>query len=199
MSIQWLETDACCSVTALEVASAAPSCPAAQPRRSRTDDVKRIDGIDLRQFSKPVTVAQLHRSRCSELPIACGVYVVFRPRASVPMFLPKSSAGWFKGKDPSYPADVVKAKWVARATVVYVGKTVSKKGLRGRVRALADFAFGKPVGHRGGRPLWHLADWEQLQVLWREYPAARVDAMETSLIATFRGVHDARPFANMVK
>ena len=181
------------------MARVAPPGPATQPRHSGTDDVKRTDGIDLREFSCPVTVEELHRTRCAELPIACGVYVVLHLRTPGPVFLPTSSAGWFKGKDPSYPADVVKAKWVPCATVVYVGKTVSKKGLRGRVRALVDFAFGKPVGDRGGRLLWHLMHWEQLQVLWREYPAARVDAMETSLIATFRAVHDARPFANMVK
>jgi hypothetical protein len=159
------------------VARVAPPGPATQPRHSGTDDVKRTDGIDLREFSCPVTVEELHRTRCAELPIACGVYVVLHLRTPGPVFLPTSSAGWFKGKDPSYPADVVKAKWVPCATVVYVGKTVSKKGLRGRVRALVDFAFGKPVGRR---------------------PSGRKDALAPDALGAASGSVGTRVFSMLV-
>jgi len=43
---------------------------------------------------------------------------------------------------------------------MYVGKAAGQKGLKGRLRQLIDFGFGKCIGHRGGRLLWHLEDSE---------------------------------------
>lgn len=159
-----------------------------------------VDGIDLSEFSAPILVSELVSTRCAGLRPTCGVYVVLRESPDRPVFLKKSGAGWFKGRNPSYPLDKVRSNWVAGATVVYVGKTVSKKGLLGRVRQLVDFACGKRAGHRGGRMLWHLADWQALKVAWRETAAADADSVETALIAAFKREHHGnRPFANLVK
>src|SRR6266852_2965521 len=161
--------------------------------------MEQADGISLCDFTRPIALAQLYRTRCAQLPTACGVYVVLRSCAGVPEFLFKSDAGWFKGQNPTYPAEVVRANWIPAATVVYVGKAAGQKGFRARVRQLVDFGFGKPVGHRGGRLLWHLADFGELQLCWRECPGSRADSVETSMIADFRAVHCANPFANMAK
>jgi hypothetical protein len=101
--------------------------------------------------------------------------------------------------DPSYPRDVVRANWVPGASVVYVGKTECKNGLRGRVCGLVDFAHGKSVAHRGGRMLWHLSDWPYLEVSYRDCKAGTADGLESQLVASFRAVHGDRPFANMTK
>jgi hypothetical protein len=65
--------------------------------------------------------------------------------------------------------------------------------------SLIDFGFGKPVGHRGGRMLWHLSDYAALSIRWLERPCSDVDAIETQLIGQFRAVYGARPFANRAK
>jgi len=161
--------------------------------------MKKIDGIPLAGFSKPLTVEQLQLTRCARVCTKPGVYLVLRSKKSPPKFLKKSQAGWFKGTDPSYPLGVVESNWVPHAEVLYVGKTVCKKGLRGRLRALVGFAYRKRAGHRGGRLLWHLGDWKQLQVVWRHHPAEEVDRIESRLIDEFRAVHGDRPFANMSK
>ena len=158
-----------------------------------------VDGINLSGFSQPASISGLHSRRCSEVSTGCGIYVVFRESATRPRFLVKSAAGWFKGKDPSYPPHDVESNWVGGARVVYIGKTASQKGLRGSIRQLVDFAYGKAVGHRGGRLLWHLQGWKSLQVCWCECDAREADKRETELIRAFRRKHRVRPFANMSK
>src|SRR5215204_399685 len=39
-----------------------------------------VDGIDLKQFSEPVSVETLRRTKCSQVPTDAGVYVVLRPK-----------------------------------------------------------------------------------------------------------------------
>ena len=60
------------------------------------------------------------------------------------------------------------------------------------------FGSGKPVGHRGGRYIWQLADADDLVVCWkvlstdpREY--------ERQMISDFKTAHNGyRPFANLL-
>ncbi len=48
--------------------------------------------------------------------------------------------------------------------------------------------------------LWHLTDWEELQVRWMECPHLSPEDLETELIARFRQEHpERRPFANRNK
>lgn len=158
------------------------------------------DGIDLSAFSPPVTVAALHATRCGIVSEQPGVYVVTRyDRVEPPALLDVSAAGWFKGRDPSYAPAVVRANWVPGARIIYIGMTRCKKGLKGRIRQLVRFAHGDAVAHRGGRMLWHLADWRDLEVRWVGLDAGDPAALETALIESFRQQHGARPFANMVK
>ncbi len=161
--------------------------------------MRTIDGIDLDSFAGGDSVKSLRTSGFGSVPTASGVYVVVREAAGAPTFQPdgKSKAGQFKGLDPSYPEEIVEAAWVPDATVVYIGKGAGRNGLRQRVGQLVNFAYGAPVGHRGGRLLWHLSDWEDLRVRWKVCPGESVDAMKADIMQWFRQAHcDMLPFAN---
>ena len=159
-----------------------------------------IDGICLDGFSEPISINDLHRSRCDGVPSTAGIYLIARTSDCSPTFLSKSPGGWFKRKDPSYSPDLVQANWIPGARVVYVGKAPGRKGLKGRLCQLLDFGCGKPVGHRGGRLLWHLKDSGELLVRWRTCPTVKADQAETDAIANFKGVYGGkRPYANMAK
>ena len=158
-----------------------------------------VDSLDLSLFSAPIAVSNLYRSRCREVPTGHGVYVVRRVSLAAPVFLKTSAAGWFKGIDPSYPLADVERNWVPHASVVYIGKAGGGRGLRQRLMQLIDFAYGKPIGHRGGRMLWHLSDWADLHIQWGTCPSGHADELETALINQFRQALGVRPFANMAK
>jgi hypothetical protein len=160
----------------------------------------KTDVIDLSGFSEGIIVRDLHRDRFNRVPSGAGVYVLLRNAYSCPRFLRESKAGWFNKLDPSYSACVVRDAWVVNAQIVYVGKAAGAKGLRQRIRQLIDFGYGKPIGHRGGRMLWHLQDHKTLLLKWQECPRSQADGLETKLIDQFKVSHNGkRPFANRTK
>jgi hypothetical protein len=110
-----------------------------------------------------------------------------------------SKAGRFKDLDPSYSAIEVRKAWVINAQIVYVGKAAGAKGLKKRIRQLVDFGFGKAVGHRGGRLIWHLRGHQTLQLRWRLYSRLNAEKIESRLIKQFKAFHGKRPFANRNK
>jgi len=159
-----------------------------------------IDGICLDGFSEPISIDVLSETRCSGVSQSPGIYLIVRIPDSTPDFLCQSTGGWFKGQDPSDPLDVVRANWVEGARVVYVGKAAGRKGLKGRLRQLLDFGLGKPIGHRGGRLLWHLENSGELLVRWRSCTGEEAESAETEAIAHFKTTYGGRrPFANMAK
>jgi restriction endonuclease S subunit len=159
-----------------------------------------IDGISLDGFSEAIIIDKLRETRCAQVPEKSGIYLIIRSSVSEPHFLRKSTGGWFKGLDPSYPIKVVHENWVDGAHVMYVGMTAADGGLRSRLCQFFDFGSGKRVGHRGGRLLWHLEDSGELLVRWRTCAANKADSAETAAITSFKSVHDdRRPFANMAK
>lgn len=158
-----------------------------------------LDGVDLTDFSDPLVLRELYIDRCARVPKDGGVYVVVRDTTEKPDFLLQSGAGWFKQRDPSYPEAVVKDSWVTGARIMYIGKAAGKEGLRQRIRQLIDFGFGKAVGHRGGRLLWHLEDHATMHLRWKTCPRASADYLESELISRFRAEYGLRPFANRAK
>lgn len=163
-------------------------------------DLSHTDGVCLEGFSDPITIEELRRTRYFGVPKTPGVDLVMQTSNSAPRFLANSTGGWFKRKDPSYHTSVVHENWVDGARVIYVGMTRARKGLRGRLCQFFDFGAGKPVGHRGGRLLWHLENSGQLLVRWKMCGANEADTAETAAIAGFKAVYGGkRPFANMNK
>jgi hypothetical protein len=162
--------------------------------------VASIDQVSIAGFSEPMSIAELRRTRCESVPRRTGVYLIERDAESAPKFGVLSTGGWFNGLDPNCPLDMIQAKWVAGAHIIYVGKAAGQVGLRRRLRQLIDFGCGKPVAHRGGRLLWHLQDSDELLVRWRTCPQNEADRAETTAIGDFKKSHRGmRPFANMNK
>ncbi|GHA71778.1 hypothetical protein GCM10010345_88530 [Streptomyces canarius] len=96
-----------------------------------------------------------------------GIYVVIRTDPSPPSFLPTSPAGHLKDRDPFVTADKLRAAWVDRATIVYIGKAAGQSGLDQRLADYRRHGTGPLAGHWGGRYIWQLADSDTLLVAWR--------------------------------
>lgn len=143
-----------------------------------------------------MTWSRLRLSDFSPIPARAGAYVVYRPAVGLPTFVHPSPAGWFQGDDPTVPERRLRSEWVEGARVVYIGKA---DVLRRRLTQFGQFGAGKPVGHRGGRLIWQLADANELLVAWHEIAweeAAR--GYERRLLSAFAEQHDGRrPFANL--
>jgi hypothetical protein len=91
-------------------------------------------------------------------------------------------------------------KWVPTAAVVYIGKVgpTERRTLRKRINELLRFGIGEPVGHRGGRALWHIPDIWECSLAWKVCPGNPRDH-EKALISEFEGAYGKIPFANFVR
>ncbi len=158
-----------------------------------------IDEIALDGFSEPVSIGALRETRCSAVPQDSGIYLILRSSDCVPEFLPTSTGGRFKKKDPTCLLEFVRENWVPGAHVVYVGKAAGRKGLSRRLYDLVAFGYGEAVGHWGGRLLWHLPERENLLVRWRTCAEEEADAAETKAIGSFKTLYGMRPYANLRK
>jgi hypothetical protein len=156
------------------------------------------EGLRAADFSGFMVLAALSDA---EVPQEAGVYVVLRPAAARPIFLPQSIGGWFKGKDPSVDTASLQRKWVDGAEVLYIGKADARKnggGLGQRIREYRHFGAGEPVGHWGGRYIWQLVDSAELLIAWRVSSADESpSAIEAAMIDDFHEEYRVLPFANL--
>lgn len=138
----------------------------------------------------------------SHVPTDAGVYALLRERDSPPVFLSRNPAGWFKGEDPTVPVADLAEGWPIGAHCVYIGKAgpgkSGRRGLRKRIMELRQFADGRPVGHRGGRRIWQLADADDYVICWMRTPGLDPAAVEDDLIKSFVAVHGKRPIGNRI-
>lgn len=151
-------------------------------------------------FSGFRTLADLEINRIPQKP---GVFAVLQPEGFRPQFLARSTAGVFKKKDPTLPAEPLQAEWVADADVLYLGKagpgSKGNRGLRRQIQEFVDFGKGKPPGHWDGRLIWQLAGAGSLLIAWKELPAGQLTPAEARYHAEFRQEFGRLPFANLVQ
>lgn len=140
------------------------------------------------------TVDNLQRYGYCTIPDEQGVYMILRPVAAAPSFVNPGTGGYYKGKDPNVPVSKLKDNWIKGTACIYIGKATS---LRSRLGLYMRFGEGKPVGHKGGRLIWQLADAKSLLVCWKP---TRKDPreVEAELIQEFKKQYGDRPFANLV-
>lgn len=140
---------------------------------------------------------RLLRDHLQTIPLqAGGVYVVYRTSKDRPEFLANSPGGTWRG-DPTANLDLLNAKWVDGAKVVYIGKA-NPGQLRNRLRAYHSFGSGGAGRHYGGRYIWQLPDAWACLVAWRVTGANEVPrTVERGMIAEFVRTYGQRPFANI--
>lgn len=157
-------------------------------------------GLETSGFTGFVRVADLKMpGGCNVIPKQMGVYVVVCEIAEKPAFFEKSIGGYFKGNDPTLPVEELELNWVSTACVIYIGKAgglASAATLRSRLKQYMDFGCGKPVGHRGGRMIWQLADCDELLVAWKPLSGEEPVVVEQCMIDKFVSIYGAFPFAN---
>ena len=127
----------------------------------------------------------------TKVPEGPGVYVLLREKGAPPVFLDRSPAGPHQGRDATAPLEDLRAAWVARTPLLYVGES---KTLRKRLGQLRRQGAGESANHYGGIYVWQLSDSGDLRVAWRE--EADPVAAKRALLAEFRATFGARPFAN---
>jgi hypothetical protein len=146
------------------------------------------------------SVSHLRQTRCLEVPVERGVYVVARDTTAPPEFLARSVGGWFRQQDPSVAVEVLKEKWVEGAQVLYLGRARGpgvRSLLQQRVKRHIRFGQGKAVGHAGGRYIWQMRDHLALQVAWLPTPDQDPAGLESELLAGFLLAYGRVPFANL--
>ncbi|MBV9024263.1 MAG: hypothetical protein JO362_10840 [Streptomycetaceae bacterium] len=151
--------------------------------------------LELRGFSGFVPFSDL---LTAQIPTSGGIYVVVRTGGADPVFLPTSTAGWRKQRDPAMSVEKLTQKWVNNAEVLYIGKadagTAGGHGLRGRLVQYARHGLGA-TSHHGGRYIWQLEGANTLLVGWK--PTIQPRDAEKALIAEFEALHGVLPFANL--
>lgn len=141
-------------------------------------------------------VSELMETRCADVPVIQGVYVVLRESAEEPVFVEQGTGGAFKGRNPNSPISMLQANWVEDTQIVYIGMT--RRTLKRRLSTYMRFGQGEPVGHWGGRFIWQLEDARDLAVCWKPMPAGNAAEEETAMIQAFKQAHAGRrPFANL--
>lgn len=138
------------------------------------------------------------RSSLFEVPEGPGIYVVMTVPTSLPHFLQRNSAGWFKSQDPTYPVERLIEKWVSDVSVIYIGKAGPKpsRHLRRRIDELLRFGSGEAIGHRGGRALWQLDGIWNALIAWKQVTGEDPRDAERKMIREFKLKFGKPPFAN---
>ncbi|MCE5198998.1 MAG: hypothetical protein ABFD54_18130 [Armatimonadota bacterium] len=151
-------------------------------------------------FQGFISICQLKSENCTSVPRQMGVYVIFRESLTPPAFRAVSIGGHFKSKDPTVPEHLLREQWVVDAMVIYIGKAGGRSQtatLQSRMRQYMQFGCGKPVGHRGGRFIWQLADCEDLLVAWKPLDLQEPRQVEREMISDFIRIYGVKPFANL--
>ena len=155
---------------------------------------------DIRQsgFEGFLAISALQTSKCREVPDMRGVYLVLRPDYTRADFLPESTGGHFKEKNPTVPVKCLESRWVENALVLYIGKAgPGTATLKSRLKTYVQFGQRKRVAHWGGRYIWQLRHSRDLLLCWKVTADTLPRTEERRLIQEFKAVYADPPFANL--
>jgi hypothetical protein len=142
----------------------------------------------------------------NKLPDSKGVYFVVHPcNRKDDIFMYPGTGRHFKGKDPNVPIEVLRAKWVEGADILYIGKAggtykngkTSSATLKKRIIELLKFGCGKNIGHRGGRYICQHKENKDFRIYWYECDQENPAELERQLIGDFIAEYGVKPFANL--
>jgi hypothetical protein len=140
------------------------------PRTPETGSFSR-SSLEVSGFRGFISGSTLMGQPGHAIPREPGVYVVLRAPQEKPVFLDRSPAGHFKGKDPSVPVAWLEEQWVEGSEVIYIGRT--KNLFRRIVREHLRFGQGAPIGAWGGRLIFQLAESADFGSFYRRTTPAR--------------------------
>ena len=146
---------------------------------------------------------QIEHLEINRIPQRQGLFAILRPEGFEPRYLPKSTAGVFKKKNPSLAEAELAGEWVAEADILFIGKagpgSNGNRGLRRQIQEFVDFGKGRPPGHWDGRLIWQLAGAGALLVAWKELPVEELNRAHVDYHARFRECYGRLPYANLVQ
>jgi len=152
-------------------------------------------------FTGFLTIGELMESK-RVIPKEKGVYLILYLSEITPTFVEKGTGGYFKGKNPNVPIDVLEEKWVEETKVVYIGKggqNGKKSTLKSRLSQYLQFGQGKNVGHWGGRYVYQIKNYKDLVVCWKDTKYKEPPVVESELISEFISIYGKLPFGNLKK
>lgn len=158
-----------------------------------------VDGLRDSGFVGGETISRLQVT-CEDVPETRGIYLIARNSPEPVCFLPQSTGGHFKGRNPTVSVEKLKKRWLPASAVLYIGKAGAadqSTSLLGRLWSYMQFGLTHPCAHWGGRYIWQLSDASQLLVFWKETPRSQPADVESKLLSEFRKRYGQLPFANL--
>jgi len=159
-----------------------------------------IDSIKKEGFEGFLTIGSLMNNN-SPIPRDKGIYMILYTETKMPDFVETGTGGFYKGIDPNVPVELLIQNWVENTPVLYIGKAgkgIGNTSLHSRLRQYFNFGRGKNIGHRGGRFIWQIKNWNDLVVCWKTTPNDDPRDIEAAMIRNFYNQYTKRPFANLV-
>lgn len=142
-----------------------------------------------------VTMKELLRSDCGNLPEEPGVYWVLAPEGFRIRFHERP----YHPKSKLYAAQTLQNKLdkTADQKILYIGKAQGKRGLRQRLRQYVNYGQGKTNIHQGGRAIWQIEENEFLLLGYEV--SSQADVRERQLLQGFKEKNHSYPLANWRK
>ncbi len=141
---------------------------------------------------------------CSTIDEKCGVYAVVYKKNDIPDFKdPGSGPEIWDGRKVNVSVGELADNWITFKNgdehIIYIGRAGgenTKTNLKKRIRKYILFGLGNKVAHYGGRYIWQIGNFRDLEINWE--PVDRPAEIERNLLDQFKKEHNQRlPFANL--
>lgn len=139
-----------------------------------------------------ITLDDLHRSNCSNLPDSIGIYYVIAPQDMQIRFTdhtPNKAAS-------VYPVEILSSKYstCCDKEILYIGKANGRHGLRQRIRQYMKYGWNEAVNHKGGRAIWQIENFGSLLLTYE--PCPDCERREHLLLKEYKNRNGTYPLAN---